>query len=559
MIGRRFNNAQGVTVMGIGLVLLFLLVYLLPLDSRPLTIPDETRYAEIPYEMLVSGDWVTPRLNGLRYFEKPPLGYWLNAVSISLLGQSNFAVRLATALAAGCTALLLYLFSLRFFANRQASTLAVFIYLTFPVVYLVGTHATLDSLLTLFLTAGIMGYVGATLEPRPGRAWLYWLGCGVSLGLAFLTKGFLAFAVPVIVLVPWLIWQRQWRALLIRGWVVVLVAAAVVLPWALLIHLRETDFWHYFFWVEHIKRFTADDAQHKEPFYYFMMLFPLMAFPWVSLLPAAIAGHLRSLNPGNIAINRLLWLWVLLPFLFFSSSSGKLATYILPCFPPLAIIFANGLYRYFQDSSRRRLFNWAVLLNLLVIAALLVLITYLQLMDKANAVYRDDETLQLVILQTSIVIALLGGLFSLRRINWRIRLACLPLIMLPVLALSTISLPARVAETKAPGQFILEVAPIVNDGMLVVSDGSMFRALNWYLGRRDVYLLSGNEVAYGLGYPDASHRLLSPETMRLKIQQKQQQPIALFCHHGCPQGIPELIPPESAQRGYGEFRLYLIR
>ena len=88
------------------LILVYLVVYILPLDLRPLMIPDETRYAEIPREMLKSGDWIVPRLNGLRYFEKPPMGYWLNAMSISLFGENGFAVRLSSALAAGLTALL---------------------------------------------------------------------------------------------------------------------------------------------------------------------------------------------------------------------------------------------------------------------------------------------------------------------------------------------------------------------------------------------------------------------------------------------------------------------
>ena len=559
MSGRMFKNLPTGPAVIIGLILLYMLVYLVPLDVRPLSIPDETRYAEIPYEMLIGDDWVTPRLNGLRYFEKPPLGYWLSAISISLLGQSNFAVRLATTLAAGCTVWLLYLFSLRFFANRQTANLAAFVYLTFMAVYLLGTHATLDTLFSLFLTAGIMSYAAATLEQHSSRARFYWLGCGVSLGCAFLTKGFLAFAVPVIVLVPWLIWQGQWRALLVKGWAVVFIAVVVVLPWALLVHFHEADFWHYFFWVEHIKRFTADNAQHKEPFYYFMLWFPIMAFPWTFLLPAAFVGHVKSLNPGNKVINRLLWLWMLVPFLFFSSSSGKLGTYILPCFAPLAILVANGLYRYFQDGSRQRLFNWAVILNLLVIAGLLFLLTYLQLSDNANAVYGDDEALKFWILQASIVIGLLAGIISLRQTNWRIRLASMVLFLLPILMLATVSLPTRIMERKMPGAFLLEIAPLIDENTMIASDGNMFRAVNWYLGRRDLYMLSGSEVTYGLGYPDASHRLLDPESMRLKIQQRQQQPIAVFCRYDCPEGIAELIPPGSLQRSFGSFSLMLIK
>jgi 4-amino-4-deoxy-L-arabinose transferase len=559
MIARLFSNSHGDGRMSVGLVLLFLLVYLLPLDLRPLSLPDETRYAEIPYEMLISGDWVTPRLNGLRYFEKPPLGYWLNAVSIALLGQSNFAVRLVTALAVGGTALLLYFFSLRFFRNRQSAALAALIYLTCLGVYLIGTHAVLDSLLTLLLSAGIMSYAAAAMEDQPGRARLYWLACGISLGCAFLVKGFLAFAVPVIVLLPWLLWQRQWRALFIRGWGVVLVATIIVLPWALLIHRREADFWHYFFWIEHIKRFSADNAQHQEPFYYFLMYLPLLTFPWLSLLPAALTGYFKSINPANQALNRLLWLWLVLPFVFFSSSSGKLATYILPCLPPLAILLANGLYRYFQDSRSQRLFKWGVAFNLLVMSTLLVAMAYFQLTDESRAVYRTDETPQLVILLLSIALAVVAGGFSLRRRDWRIRLALQSMLLLPALALSTVSLPAKVTEAKSPGQFLLEIAPLIDADTQIVSDGSMFRSLNWYLGRQDVYLLKMNEVGYGLGYPDSAHRLLSASMLERRIQQKPRPPIALFCHYHCPEGIPGLIPADALRRSFGSFSLFLIK
>ena len=541
-----------------GLLLVFLLLYLLPLNTRPLTIPDETRYAEVPYEMLLSGDWVTPRLNGLRYFEKPPLGYWISAISISLLGQNNFAVRLSTALATGGTALLVFFFTLRFFPQRQTAALAAFIYLTFTGVFLIGTHATLDSLLTLFLSAGIMSYAAATLETQPGRARIYWLCCGVALGLAFLTKGFLAFAVPVIVLVPWLLWQRQWAALLVRGWAVVVIAVLVVVPWALLIHQREADFWHYFFWVEHIKRFSADDAQHKEPFYYFLMYFPLMAFPWICLLPAAIVGHLKSINAANLATNRLLWLWILLPLLFFSSSSGKLATYILPCFPPLAILVAIGLYRYFQDSTRQRLFRWGMIFNILLMFVLSCVLAYFQFSGDVDAAYRDDELYRFYVLQIAMIFALLAGVFGLRQLDWRLRMLSLSMFLVPLLALATFALPARITDTKAPGQFLLQVAPQIGRDSLVISEGDMFRALNWYLGRRDVYMLSSSEVAYGLAYPDSSHRLLTLAMMKEIIQQKKRPPIALFCHHDCPQGLPELFPAEASQQTLGKFTLILI-
>lgn len=99
------------------LLLFFLVLYILPLGVRDLIVPDETRYAEIPREMIADGDWVAPHLNGLRYFEKPVLGYWVHAGSILLFGENNFAVRLPSALAVGLSALLIYMLICRVGGN----------------------------------------------------------------------------------------------------------------------------------------------------------------------------------------------------------------------------------------------------------------------------------------------------------------------------------------------------------------------------------------------------------------------------------------------------------
>ena len=148
-----------------GLVLCgWLVIYILPLGQRPLIMPDETRYAEIPREMLSTGDWVVPRLAGLRYFEKPPLGYWVNATSISLLGEHEFAVRLPSAVAAGLTALLVFGFARTVSRCAKTGIFAAAVYLTFVEVYLVGTFNVLDNLLTLFLTAAIIAFHRAVVS-----------------------------------------------------------------------------------------------------------------------------------------------------------------------------------------------------------------------------------------------------------------------------------------------------------------------------------------------------------------------------------------------------------
>lgn len=154
------------------LLLLYLFIYIYPLGYRPLAIPDETRYAEIPREMLATGDWITPRLNGLRYFEKPPMGYWLNAMSIALFGENEFAVRFPSALAAGITTLMVFLLALRISGRRRIAMAAAIIHMTFMEVYIVGVTSVLDNFLTLFLTAGIICFYLAATGSRsaPGES-----------------------------------------------------------------------------------------------------------------------------------------------------------------------------------------------------------------------------------------------------------------------------------------------------------------------------------------------------------------------------------------------------
>ncbi len=140
----------------IALFVLFVFVYILPLGFRPLTIPDETRYGEIPREMLTSGDWVVPRLNGLKYFEKPPFGYWANAVSILTFGENAFALRIASALSVIVSALMIFLAVRRFSSRGPASVLAPAIFLTCPLVLAIGHINLLDSLLSMLLTGALV-------------------------------------------------------------------------------------------------------------------------------------------------------------------------------------------------------------------------------------------------------------------------------------------------------------------------------------------------------------------------------------------------------------------
>ncbi|MDZ7696998.1 MAG: phospholipid carrier-dependent glycosyltransferase [Deltaproteobacteria bacterium] len=172
----------------------------------------------------------------------------------------------------------------------------------------------------------------ATREGRGAKHRLWMALFGGFCGLAFLVKGFLAFAVPVVTVVPFMLWERRMNRVLKASWIPILAAVLVVLPWALMIHLREGDFWNYFFWTEHISRFLSPiPGQHPKPFWYFIPVLIGGLLPWVALMPAAVMGVGRRWRQD--AFIRFLFCWFFFPFLFFSASSGKLIPYILPCFP----------------------------------------------------------------------------------------------------------------------------------------------------------------------------------------------------------------------------------
>ncbi|MEJ2658038.1 MAG: phospholipid carrier-dependent glycosyltransferase, partial [Desulfobacterales bacterium] len=139
----------------VAIIGIFLLLYIVPLGIRPIVIPDESRYAEIPREMIASGDWIVPILNGLRYFEKPVLGYWLNALAIELFGENAFAVRFPSAAATGISAFIIFLFIRRFSGDIIVATFAALIFLTTFIVYGIGTFNILDSMLAVFVTASM--------------------------------------------------------------------------------------------------------------------------------------------------------------------------------------------------------------------------------------------------------------------------------------------------------------------------------------------------------------------------------------------------------------------
>lgn len=228
------------------LLIAFGLFYLVPLSNHGLWIPDETRYAQISQAMLLGGDWVSPHFLGLRYFEKPVAGYWMIALGQAVFGENLFGVRIASVVATALSVLLAYLLARRLWRDPRTSLACALLYASFGLIAGQSGYANLDPQFTFWVNLSLVALWHA-LEAGSRRARLLgWILLGLACGMGFLTKGFLAWLLPVLVALPYMLWQRRWRELLGYGALAVLAALLVCLPWALAVHAREADYWRFF-------------------------------------------------------------------------------------------------------------------------------------------------------------------------------------------------------------------------------------------------------------------------------------------------------------------------
>lgn len=498
------------------LFLFYLLCYILPLGTRNLAIPDETRYAEIPREMLAGGNWVSPHLDGVRYFEKPVLGYWAQAASIAALGENNFAVRLPSALSVGISACLLYFLAGQ--GRKQGSTFpegtaAAAVFLSSFGVWGIGNTAVLDGLFSLLTTATLISLYFATEAPRASRKESVLLAAaGLLCGLAFMTKGFLAFAIPTLVAVPYLLYLRRYSDLLRMGLICGVVSVAVSLPWGIAIHLREPDFWNFFFWNEHIRRFMAHNAQHTQPFWFFFLALLPMALPWTFFLPAAargLTGCIVEEGPRRRSTVFCLF-WLIVPFVFLSLSRGKLATYILPCFPPLALLTMRGLSEGFAGKPGVAV-RWGNAANVVLCVAVAVAFLYIQLRGFGKFPLYTHHWKVIMILNALICFLLFfSAVFRADGAGKIIFMTAAAPVFLFVAAHFLI--PDVVAGSVMPGNFLEAHRNEITPDTLVISDRDLTAAACWYLKRDDIRVLgSPGELDYGLSWHSGQGKKLDVE------------------------------------------------
>ncbi len=467
----------------------------LPLLVRPLWEPDEGRYGEIPREMLATGDWLTPHLNGVLYFEKPPLQYWLSALSMKLFGVNGAAARLPLALASA-----LFLWAAWSLAKRLGAReplWAPFLAATGLLGFLMGQFLTLDALFSAFLVAGIAAFVEAVAQRHEGRSGTAWtLATFTLLAAAMLTKGLAEVILTGGILAFSLAFA--WKDTTLRkavlrtaldplGWALYLV---LVVPWFWLVNRANPGHAQFFFIHEHFTRFlTHEHARQGSNNWlldklYFVGVLALGLLPWLSATLVALRRtwtFLKGRGPQSqdhlarwsIAIVALSFLW---PLVFFSASGSKLAPYILPAIVPLAVLVCL-FERQGEEAKAQRRMGW----ELIVLGALFLL---------AATLFRKDLGGLAWIYALGAAFAGLGIWAQVGKSLTAPRLrAALP---------AALWLLVLVAQFSAgPGKTVTDLVRQAPPEVRWISYGTYFQGLPFYARTRVVVVEGTGELAFG--------------------------------------------------------------
>lgn len=351
------------------------------LSFRDLAGTDEGRYSEISREMALSGDFVTPRLNGLKYFEKPALQYWASAAAFMAFGESEFVARLWPGLCGFLAALMVW------YTGRRLWGASAGLYAglaTISMVWMAGlSHIiTVDMSVSFFLTISLCSFLiaqDANTQAQTRRRWM--LAVWAAMAGAVLSKGLIGMVIPGAVLVLYSLIYRDWKTWprMEPLWGPILFFALTV-PWFVLVSMRNPEFAKFFFIHEHFQRFATNEARRPGSWYYFVPILIGGMLPWSSLLPSLGRYAVRR-EAGAFQPNGVLLIWCAFIFVFFSLSSSKLPGYLLPIFPALGLL----LGRYLDGAQPSVLRPHALILALFWTVALIGGLVYVQFFAEGNS------------------------------------------------------------------------------------------------------------------------------------------------------------------------------
>lgn len=492
------------------LLLLTLLIggfFLLFLGGRPLAVPSEARYAELGREIVATGDWITPRINGVEYFFKPPLFYWIQAAFIHAFGMAEWALRLSTALFALGGCLIAYSAG-RAVYGRETGIAAALIMASTLLWFGLSRVILLDVPVGVFLSLALMAFLFATKAPARSRArsvWLYTMYAAAA--GATLTKGLIGIVLPGLVIGLWIVLTWNWRLLmeakLPQGLALFL---ALTVPWHVAVGIENPPFWHFYFVREHWERFTSTVHGRTQPWWFFAVVMVAGFFPWTVIVLQAFARNLIALAKRTEAwrdeLFLALWFWAI--FLFFSASSSKLIPYVTPIVVPLAA-FA-GRYVVEALATGARSLRWALwaltgIAGALAVAAVVIAIGHARLFtgDTAEDVASVAPVLPWLALGAALAAAAL--VWSLRRST---RMAVIVAGIAGAAFLLGVDTTMAGQQPRSMKPLALELNKVLTPADEVVTFRTYPQDLPVYLNRRvSVFQWSG-ELDFGRQWEDVS-------------------------------------------------------
>ena len=347
------------------------LFFFAPIDLRGLWEPDEARYAEMAREMVESGDWITPKLNYVKYFEKPIFSLWLTSLSFKFFGVSAASARLGTALCASLVVILVYFIGRRLWNSGAGFWSSLCLASSFMFIVM-GQIVLVDMPLCLGVVVAILGALQLRDNQKCGH-FLFWGGSAIG----FMTKGALGVGLPLLMVLCFGLVAREWglirQILKLRGILFFIVLCG---PWFVLVSLHNPEFLP-FFWNEHWQRLFTNIHSRWQPPWFYLYVLPLGFLPWIIFLPWSISKLWPGLKKLRTQTSQRSTLWVLLWFavylLFFSASGSKMVHYALPILPPMALMVGYPLSRFFYFEAEEK--NGPFLRRSLAVLSLLFLTT----------------------------------------------------------------------------------------------------------------------------------------------------------------------------------------
>ena len=491
------------------------------IGNRPLSVPDEGRYVEIPREMVETGNYLTPRLNGVKYFEKPVLFYWLEALSIKIFGLHESTLRLWPAVFALFGCLSVYVAGRRLF-GRRSGIAATIVLATSILYYSLSRAIILDMPVSVLLTVALLSFlIGMHEVPGLRRRlflWSFYFFCA----LAVLTKGLIGIVIPGMIIGAWIVILGEWRVLktiyLPSGLALFLLIAA---PWHILVIRANPEFFHFYFIQEHFLRYLTKMHGRYHPAWFFIPIILVGLFPWSAFLMQAVKHSLpatwRERHEHRDAL--FLMLWAGLVFLFFTASDSKLVPYILPVFPPLALLIG----RYLADAwdSKEfpglRLGYHILLAAALLLAGAFLVAPYVAPTENIRALGEYSYLL-------AITLAVGAGLAWVLERSRGFRPSFIAVVAMSVLFLLEVNAAAPRVQDNSIKVLAMTLKPLLKPGDEVASYATYYQDLPVYLGKRIIVVGWKGELEFGTQVEDTTQWMMDPDA----FWKRWQGPETLF-------------------------------